>query len=80
MNHNDAIEAVRKAFCQESEGMLASHKTHRESVDSYKAYLHDFQYINKENKELALMASNNLEKHLYTNQKAFESWKRKVAA
>lgn len=80
MNHNDAVEAVRKAFCQESEGMLASHKTHRESVDSYKAYLHDFQYINRENKELALMASNNLEKHLRTNQKAFASWKRKVAA
>ncbi len=39
-----------------------------------------FLYINKENKELKLMASNTLEKHLKTNQKAFESWKRKVAA
>lgn len=80
MNHNEAVEAIRKCFCQESEGMLASYKTHRESVDSYKAYLQDFNYINKENKEQSLMASNNLEKHLRTNQKAFESWKRKVAA
>lgn len=79
MNHDDAMEAIRKSFCVESEGMLASFKTHRESVDSYKAYLQDFQYINKENKELTHMASNSLEKHLKTNQKAFESFKRKVA-
>lgn len=79
MGHVEALEAIRKSFCEESEGMLASHKTHRESVDSYKAYLHDFQYINKENKELALMASNNLEKHLKTNRKAYESFKRKAA-
>jgi len=80
MDHNGAVEAIRKSFCQESEGMLASYKTHRESVDSYKAYLQDFNYINKENKEQLIMSSNNLEKHLRTNQKAFASWKRKVAA
>lgn len=79
MNHQDAVEAIRKSFCEESEGMLASYKTHRESVDSYKAYLHDFNYINKENKNLSLMASNSIEKHLKTNRKAFETFKRKVA-
>ena len=79
MNHQEALEAVRKSFCEESEGMLASEKTHRESVDSYKAYLQDFHYINKENKELTLMASNTLEKHLKTNRKAFESFKKKAA-
>lgn len=79
MNHQEAIEAIRLSFCQESEGMLASFKTHRESVDSYKAYLQDFKYINKENKEQSLMASNSLEKHLKTNMKAFEAFKRKAA-
>jgi len=80
MDHNGAVEAIRKSFCQESEGMLASYKTHRESVDSYKLYLQDFNYINKENKEQSIMASNTLEKHLRTNQRAFENWKKKVAA
>ena len=80
MGHEEAIEAIRKSFCEESEGMLASYKTHRESVDSYKAYLQDFQYINKENKELAIMASNTLEKHLKTNRDAFASFKRRKAA
>lgn len=79
MNHNEALEAIRKSFCEESEGMLASYKTHRESVDSYKAYLQDFHYINKENKELSHMASNSLEKHLKTNRNAFESFKKKAA-
>jgi hypothetical protein len=59
--------------------MLMSHNTHRESVDSYKAYLQDFNYINKENKELTLMASNSLEKHLKNNRKSFETFKRRVA-
>lgn len=80
MDHNGAMEAIRKSFCEESEGMLASYKTHRESVDTYKAYLHDFQYLNKANKELTHMASNSLEKHLKTNQNAFASFKRKKAA
>lgn len=80
MNQAEALEAMRKSFCEESDGMLASFKTHRESVDSYKAYLQDFHYINKENKEQTLMASNNLEKHLKTNRAAFETFKRKVAA
>jgi hypothetical protein len=79
MGHTEALEAIQKSFCEESEGMLASYKTHRESVDSYKAYLVDFQYINKENKELSHMASNSLEKHLKTNRKTFASFKNKVA-
>jgi hypothetical protein len=79
MNHRDALQALEKSFCEESEGMLASFKTHRESVDSYKAYLQDFNYISKENKSLTLMASNSLSKHLRTNRKAFEQFKSKVA-
>lgn len=79
MSHDEALEAIRKSFCEESEGMLESYKTHRESVDSYKAYLQDFQYVNKENKELSLMASNSLAKHLHTNRKAFDIFKKKAA-
>jgi hypothetical protein len=79
MDHAAAMEAIRKSFCEENDGMLASYKTHRESVDSYKAYLQDFQYINRQNKDLALMASNNLEKHLRTNQNAYLRFKKRAA-
>jgi hypothetical protein len=57
-----------------------SYKTHRESVDSYKAYLQDFNYINKENKNLSLMASNSLERHLKTNRKEFLKFKREMVS
>lgn len=79
MGHDEALEAIRKSFCEESDGMMLSHNTHRESVDSYKAYLQDFNYISKENKNLSLMASNSLDKHLKTNRKSFETFKRRVA-
>ena len=79
MKHDDAIHALKKSFCEESEGMLMSYKTHSESVDSYKAYLQDFNYINKENKNLSLMASNSLEKHLKTNQREFTKFIRDIA-
>lgn len=79
MSHDAAMEAIEKSYCQENDGMMASYKTHRESVDSYRAYLQDFQYINKENKNQSLMASNSLEKHLNTNRKAFADFKRKSA-
>ncbi|MBA2404190.1 MAG: P-aminobenzoate N-oxygenase AurF [Bdellovibrionales bacterium] len=79
MNHDDAMEAIRKSYCEENDGMLASYKTHRESVDSYRAYLQDFQYINAENKNQSHMASNTIQKHLNTNRKAFTEFKRKSA-
>ncbi len=77
MNHEEAMEAIRKCYCEENDGMQASYKTHRESVDSYKAYLHDFQYLSAKNKNLSFMAQNSMEKHLATNRSAFQSFKRK---
>lgn len=79
MNHQDAVEAIRRCFCEESEGMLASYKTHRESLDSYKAYLQDFQYINRSNKELSLMAKNSIEKHLNQNRRGFDTFRKRAA-
>jgi hypothetical protein len=75
MNHKDALHAIENCFCKESEGAIASAKTHSEAVDSYKTYLADFKYIEKKNKEMQLMSQNNLEKHLKTNQKYFGKFK-----
>jgi hypothetical protein len=73
-----ALALMEKTFCQENEGMLASAQTHRESVESYKSYLADFKYITKENREMALMSRNSIEKHLATNRRAFANFKSKV--
>ena len=79
MDHQQALEAMEKSFCEESVGMLESQKTHHESIDSYKHYLADFKYVNKTNKDMAIMSKNSLEKHLKTNRDAFNSFKKKVA-
>lgn len=79
MSHDEALVAMEKSFCQESEGMLQSHKTHLESIDSYKHYLADFKYINKTNKDMLIMSQNKIEKHLKTNQNAFKKFKEKAA-
>ena len=78
MSHEDALTAIYKSFCEESEGAVASAKTHSEAVDSYKSYLADFKYITKKNKDMQLMSQNNLERHLATNKKYFERFKKSI--
>jgi hypothetical protein len=76
MDHREALDAMEKTFCRESTGILASAKTHKESIESYRAYLVDFDYISKENKEMKLMSRNNLESHLATNRSEFKKFTR----
>lgn len=79
MSHLEALEALRKSFCEESEGMMQSHQTHLESIDSYKHYLADFKYINKTNRDMLIMSENKIAKHLKTNRDAFKKFRSKAA-
>jgi hypothetical protein len=74
LNEKDARELMRKSFCEENEGMLASQKTHSTALDSYKQYLADMKYVWKANKEMSVMGKNNLAAHLETNRRAFRAW------
>jgi hypothetical protein len=76
MNKAEALDMIYRCFCEESEGMHSSARTHRQSIESYKAYLADFSHLNVANKEMHLMSSNSLEKHLATNRKAFKKFRR----
>ncbi|MBL7546163.1 MAG: hypothetical protein JNL11_20250 [Bdellovibrionaceae bacterium] len=78
MSHEEALVAIEKSFCEESEGATASAKTHSEAVDSYKAYLADFKYVDKRNRDMLLMSGNNLQKHLQTNKKFFETFRKSI--
>ena len=78
MNHQEALEAIRKSFCQESEGANESRATHLESIESYKNYLADFKYVNKTNKDMNIMSKNSMEKHLKTNTDAFNIFARQI--
>lgn len=78
MTHAEALFAIEKSFCEESAGALASKQTHSEAVDSYRAYLADFRYINAKNKEMSLMKENNLQRHLNTNKEEFIRFRRSL--
>lgn len=70
-SHRDALSAIEKSFCFESDGSNASAATHGQAVDSYRAYLEDFKHVSRVNKDQKLMSKNNLAKHLATNRRAF---------
>ncbi len=77
MDKKEAIDTMEKVFCEENEGTILSYKTHRESVESYKKYLSELNYVNKKNKDMSLMSSNSIEKHLEANKKSFKKFKNK---
>lgn len=76
LDRREALEVLRRSFCEDSEGAQASAATHRQAVESYRAYLADFKYISAENREMRLMGRNNLERHLHTNRRAFDRFAR----
>jgi len=78
MSHAESLEAMKKSFCYDSDGLQASHLTHKQALESYKKYLVDFQYVNAFNKEMKLMGQNSVEKHLKENQRQLKVFERKV--
>ena len=74
MSHQDALNAIEKSFCQESEGAHASAETHAQAVENYIAYLADMRFVSKKNKEMQLMKKNNFQAHLEKNQKEFKKF------
>lgn len=74
MDHKTALDVMEKSFCQESEGAVRSHGTHKMAQESYKEYLSTVNYANKQNKEMHLMGQNNLERHLKVNTQEFKKF------
>lgn len=78
MSKGEALEAMEKSLCVESDGAHASCDIQKESVASYKEYLSDFKYVSEHNKNMTLMSKNNLEKHLKSNVKSFAKFSKGV--
>lgn len=76
MDHRGALECMEKTFCQESEGATSSANTHAQAAESYKAYLADFKHVTARNKNMTLMSSNNLARHLRVNRAEFRKFAR----
>jgi hypothetical protein len=68
MSEWEAKDMMEKCFTQENQGMHKSFKTHQTAVESYKAYVTDMNYLDRPNKEMALMSQNSMERHLRVNK------------
>lgn len=71
LDKGQALELMRRCFTEDSDGLQASYKTHATAVDSYKAYLADIGYVDKDNKEMRLMGRSDVSGYLARNRAAF---------
>jgi len=72
MSDGEAKQMIKDCFTKESDALHHSFATHRTAVDSYKAYLVDFDYVDTKNKQMEIMSKNSVAKYLETGKKAFE--------
>jgi hypothetical protein len=70
MDEDEAKAMMWKCFGQETSGASESHLTHLSAIDSYKNYLSDFRFVNKENHEMKIMSQNSMKRHLRVNREA----------
>jgi hypothetical protein len=75
MDGAEAKEMMRRCFTEESEGLHRSYNTHTEAMESYKVYLEKLDYVWKSNKEMSLMASNNISKYLAHQKQKLKQFK-----
>lgn len=70
MDDGEARQMLTACFAQETDALHDAAATHRTAVESYKAYLADFAYVDAANKEMRIMQSASIPKYLEQNQKA----------
>lgn len=75
MGDREAKEMLNACFAQESDGLHHSYQTHREAVESYKAYLEGIDYAWQSNREMSIMAASSIPQYLATQTKALKSIK-----
>lgn len=61
---------IRACFGQETEALHRSFQTHREAGESYQVYLEPLDFIDSNNKSMALMKKNSIECYLKVQNKA----------
>ena len=80
MNDHEAREIMTDCFTKDSDGLQRSAKSRQIAIDSYREYLSDLDYVNRENKEMAIMRRNSIDKHLETNRRELQKFFRNLEA
>jgi hypothetical protein len=69
MDDGQARRVMEECFTKESEGLHLSGASRQVAMDSYRQYLSDLSYVDRTNKEMAIMRRNSIARHLETNRR-----------
>ncbi|MEN3332851.1 MAG: hypothetical protein V7641_2216 [Blastocatellia bacterium] len=74
MSPDEAKAMMWDCFTGESEGLQQSARSREIAMNSYKEYLAGIDYVDRANKEMALMARNSTRQHLDTNRRELKKF------
>ncbi len=80
MSDKQARLMMEACFAEESEGLPASAKSRQIAIDSYREYLADLKYVDRMNKEMAILRRNSVAQHLATNRRELQRFFRRIEA
>ena len=69
MSHGQARRMMEACFAEENDALHASARSRQIAIDSYREYLADLKYVDRTNKEMAIMRRNSAARHLATNRR-----------
>lgn len=75
MDHGEAIEMMRACFTRDSEGLEWAAATHRTAADSYRAFVEPVAWLNRGNKDMAVMRGNSAPRSLERNRRALAAFR-----
>jgi hypothetical protein len=78
MNDSEARQMMEACFTEENEGLLASERSRQIAIDSYREYLADLNYVDRANKEMAIMRRNSVARHLAMNRRELKRFFRRI--
>jgi hypothetical protein len=70
MGRPEALEMMRRCFCQEYEGQHMSRQLQEVAIESYCAFVEPVDHLDGGNREMALMRSNSVQRYLDENRLA----------
>ncbi|PKL79143.1 MAG: P-aminobenzoate N-oxygenase AurF [Candidatus Melainabacteria bacterium HGW-Melainabacteria-1] len=67
----EALELMRRSFCEDNQGIQLAYKTHHVARESYQQYLSGLDFLDADNKNLTVMKQSTVAGYLKRNRRAF---------
>ncbi len=70
LGRSDALELMRRTFCQDSDGAQAAAALQREARETYKQYVDPLPWLTRQNRDMSVMTRASVDTWLATNRAA----------